>query len=308
MQTFLLWAGFHVFVIAALMIDLGVFHKTSRTVGYREALVRCGVWVALALAFAAGIWVFKGPVQAINFVTGYVIEESLSVDNIFVFVLIFGYFAVPRIHQHRVLFWGILGAIVMRGGMIIAGTALIQRFEWITYLLGVFLVITGLKMVFQKEQEFRPDKSPLVRLIARVMPMTKEFEGQSFVVRRNGKFLATPLLLVLLVVDVADIVFAVDSIPAIFGVTTDTFIVYTSNIFAIMGLRSLYFLLAGAVDQFRYLGPSVAAVLVFVGAKMLAQNVIHLNVVVSLGVIVGILGIGIGASLLAARRGRKHDS
>ena len=302
MHTLLLWVGFHVFVLAALMIDLGVLNKTEHTVKYREAMVRVAAWVALAFLFAAGVWFFLGHERAINFVTGYLIEESLSVDNIFVFVLIFSYFNIAKSHQHRVLFWGILGAIFMRGLMIVAGTALIQRFEWITYLLGGFLIITGLKMAFQKDHSFDPEKNPAVRLVAKILPMTKENVGQRFIVRRNGRWVATPLLFALCVVEIADIVFAVDSIPAIFGVTTDTFIVYTSNIFAILGLRSMYFLLAGAMDKFRYLAPSVAAVLVFVGAKMLAQDVVHVGVILSLGVIVGILAIGITASFLAARR------
>jgi tellurite resistance protein TerC len=287
-----------------LLIDLGVFSRTSHEVKYREAIARYAVWVCLSMLFAAGIWWFSGTTRAVHFITGYVIEVSLSADNIFVFVSIFAFFAVPKAYQQRVLLWGILGAIVMRGAMIITGTALVQRFEWITYILGGFLVVTGLKMAFKGDSEFHPEKNIMIRIVSKVLPVTKGYEGQAFFVKRNRMLMATPLLLVLLVVETADIVFAIDSIPAIFAVTTDTFIVYTSNIFAILGLRSLYFILAGAMDRFRYLGPSLAAVLIFVGLKMLVQHWYKLNVFLSLGIIVGLLGLGIAASFIAAGRDR----
>jgi tellurite resistance protein TerC len=267
----------------------------------REALGWTVVWVTLAMLFATGIWQLSGPTHAIQFVTGYIIEYSLSVDNIFVFVLIFTYFAVPRVYQHRVLFWGILGAIVMRGSMIAAGTAMFQRFHWISYVFGAFLLFTGLKMIVQKEKELHPDRNPLIRLARKIFPVTREYEGQSFFVRQGRGIAATPLFLVLLVVESSDILFAVDSIPAIFAITTDTFIVYTSNIFAILGLRSLYFLLAGGIDKFRYLKPSLSAILIFVGAKMCLARWIPIEPAISLGVIVGILGLGMGASFLATR-------
>src|SRR5262245_4433658 len=307
LNTLALWVGFHVFVFAVLAIDLGVFNRKAHVPSFREALGWTIVWVTLAMLFAAGIWQLSGPQRAIQFVTGYIIEESLSVDNIFVFVLIFTYFAVPRELQHRVLFWGILGAIVSRGSMIALGVALFSRFAWIGYIFGAFLLYTGFKMLVEKERELHPEKNPFVRLVSKFLPVTRGYEGSHFFVRREGKTLATPLLLVLLVVESTDIVFAVDSIPAIFSVTTDAFIVYTSNIFAILGLRSLYFVLAGAMDKFRYLKPSLSAILLFVGAKMCAAHWVHLEPHVSLAVIVAILGLGIGASVIASQRDKRRD-
>ena len=217
--------GFHVFVLAVLAIDLGVFHRRSRETGFKEALAWTIVWVVLAAGFAAGVWVFLGQERAINFITGYIIEESLSVDNIFVFVLIFSYFSVPRPLQRRVLFWGILGAIVMRGMMIVAGAALLQRFEWFGYIFGGFLLLTGIRLVFQKEQNIDPQKNPVMRLAAKHLPVTREYEGDAFFVRQGRRIAFTPLFLVLIAVETTDVVFAVDSIPAVFAVTTDTFIV-----------------------------------------------------------------------------------
>jgi tellurite resistance protein TerC len=305
-HTLALWVGFHVFVFAVLAIDLGVFNRKAHVPSFREALGWTVVWVTLAMLFAAGIWQLEGPHKAVQFVTGYIIEESLSVDNIFVFVLIFTFFAVPRQLQHRVLFWGILGAIVSRGTMIALGVALFSRFAWIGYVFGAFLLYTGFKMLVEKEKELHPEKNPFVRLVSKILPVTRNYEGPHFFVRREGKTFATPLLLVLLVVESTDIVFAVDSIPAIFSVTTDAFIVYTSNIFAILGLRSLYFVLAGAMDKFRYLKPSLSAILLFVGAKMCAARWVHLEPHISLAVIVGILGLGIGASFIANRRDERR--
>ena len=306
LNTLALWVGFHIFVFAVLAIDLGVFNRKAHIPTFREALGWTIVWVTLAMLFAAGIWQLMGPHKAIQFVTGYIIEESLSVDNIFVFVLIFTYFAVPRQYQHRILFWGILGAIVSRGTMIALGVALFSRFAWIGYIFGAFLLYTGFKMLVEKEKELHPEKNPLVRLMSKFLPVTRTYEGTHFFVRRDGKTYATPLLLVLLVVESTDIVFAVDSIPAIFSVTTDAFIVYTSNIFAILGLRSLYFVLAGAMDKFRFLKPSLSAILLFVGAKMCLAHWVHLEPHVSLAVIVGILGLGIGASVIASQRDKRR--
>jgi len=301
-STLALWGGFHLFMVAILAIDLGIFHRRSHAVGPREAGVWTLAWVSLAMLFAAGIFRYSGHQRALDFLTAYIVEYSLSVDNLFVFVLIFSFFRVPAAHQHRVLFWGILGAILLRGAMIGAGTGLLHLFDWFIYVFGAFLLWTGLKIAFQKEKEFEPSKNPLVRLVTKIFPMTGEYQGEAFFVRSGGRWLATPLFVVLLVVDTADVVFAVDSIPAVLAITRDTFIVYTSNVFAILGLRSLYFLLASAMDKFRYLKPSLAAILIFVGLKMCSTEFIRVPAAVSLAVIVGILAIGITASFIAARR------
>ena len=303
MSTAALWIGFHVLVLALLALDLGVLGKTSHVVGTREALFRTAVWVTLALLFGAGIAHWSGPARALQFLTGYVVEYSLSVDNIFVFVVIFQHFAVPREHQPRTLFWGILGAIVMRGAMIGAGVGLLRLFHWTAYLFGGFLLLTGARMLLQRGgAPFAPEKSPLVRVASRILRFKSGYHGRAFIVREEGRWAATPLLLVLVVVEVSDLVFAVDSIPAVLAVTRDLFVVYTSNIFAILGLRSLYFLVAGAMRRFRYLGPSLAAILIFVGSKMCAADLVEVHVAVSLGVIVGILAIGVFASWIAGRR------
>ena len=296
------WAGFILLVLALLAIDLGVFHRKSHTVGSREALLWTLVWVSLAVLFAAGIWTFEGHQKAIDFITGYVVEYSLSVDNIFVFVLILSHFSVPPKDQHRVLFWGIVGAIVMRGAMIAAGIGLLHKFEWLVYVFGAFLLWTGFRIAFKEEKEFEPEKSPFVRAARKFISITDGFRGNAFFVRKDGRLLATPLFLVLLVIEVSDVIFAVDSIPAVFAVTRDPFIVYTSNIFAILGLRSLYFLVSGAMGGLRYLKPSLAAILIFVGLKMCSEELIKIPALISLGIIVGILAIGILASVVAARR------
>ncbi len=301
-QAILPYAGFLLFVVAMLAIDLGVFHRKAHTVSIREAGSWTVVWITLALLFAVGLWLRNGSEQALAFITGYVIEYSLSMDNIFVFVLIFGFFAVPPAYQHRVLFWGILGALVMRGIMIGLGAALIDRFGWIIYLFGAFLVFTGIRMAFQKDESVDPESNPIVKLFTRFVPVTQGYEGDKFFIRRAGKLLATPLFVVLIMVETTDLIFAVDSIPAIFAVTTDPFIVFTSNVFAILGLRSLYFVLRGAVDKFHYLKVGLAAVLTFVGVKMLAGYWYHLPVGLSLGVIAALLGAAIVASLVRARR------
>ena len=294
-----LWTGFNLFVLAMLAIDLGVFHRKSHTVGFREALGWTAAWITLALCFNAGVWHFAGPTKALEFFTGYVIEYSLSADNVFVFALLFSYFSVPAKYQHKVLFWGILGALIMRFGMIALGAALIAKFEWILYVFGAFLLITGIKMVVKREEEIHPERNPLVRLFKRLMPVTSDFREDRFFVRENGLRLATPLFVVLLLVEFTDVVFAVDSIPAIFAVTTDPFIVYTSNVFAILGLRSLYFALAGVLDKFHYLKVGLGVVLTFVGVKMLlGHSAYKIDTVVSLGVIVTILAASVAASLL----------
>lgn len=297
-----LWVGFNVFVLGMLALDLGVFHRKAHVVGFKEAGIWSAVWIALALAFNAGVWHFFGPQKGMEFLTGYLIEKSLSVDNIFIFALIFSYFAVPQQYQHRVLFWGILGALVMRAIFIAAGAALISNFHWIIYVFGAFLILTGIKMVFTPDKGLEPEKNPVVKLVRRLMPVTDRYHGQKFFTRENGALAATPLFLVLALVETTDLIFAVDSIPAIFAVTTDPFIVYTSNVFAILGLRSLYFLLAGVMNKFEYLKLGLAAILVFVGAKMALVDVYKIPSAVSLGVVAAILAVAVAASLLRVRR------
>ena len=296
------WIGFNLFVLGMLALDLGVFHRTAHEVSIKEASLWSVAWISLALVFNLGLYFWRGSEVALQFLTGYLIEKSLSVDNIFVFVLIFTYFAVPSIYQHRVLFWGILGALIMRGIMIAAGAALIKEFHWIIYLFGAFLIFTGIRMATHKNEGIHPEKNPLVRLFRRIMPVSGEYHGQRFFVRVGGVLTATPLFIALLMVETTDLIFAVDSIPAIFAVTTDPFIVYTSNVFAILGLRSLYFVLRGVVDKFYYLKLSLAAVLTFVGVKMVLTDIYKIPVVVSLAVVGLLLAIGIVASLLRARR------
>jgi tellurite resistance protein TerC len=296
------WAGFLGFVLAMLALDLGVFNRKDHVVRPREALGWSVVWVTLALAFGAFVWMRHGSESGLQYLTGYVIEKSLSVDNIFVFVVIFGALGIPPLYQHRVLFWGILSALVLRGAMIAAGAALLHRFHWVIYVFGGFLVLTGAKLLFAGGSVPHPEKSAAFRLLQRIVPATPRLDGNHFFTRENGRRLATPLFFALALIEVTDVIFAVDSIPAIFAVTEDPFIVFTSNIFAILGLRSLYFLLAGFVEKFTYLKPSLAFVLVFVGAKMAAVDVVKVHPAVSLAVIVAILATGVVASLVKARR------
>lgn len=298
-DTIWLWVGFNVFVLLMLALDLGVFHRKAHIVSLRESLTWTCIWVTLALIFNAGIWHFMGPQKGIEFLTGYLIEKSLSIDNVFVFALLFSYFAVPPVYQHKVLFWGILGALVMRAAMIAAGAALITNFSWIIYVFGAFLILTGIKMIVKKSEEIHPESNPVVRLFKRFVPVTDCYRQGSFFVRENGMRLATPLFVVLLLVEFTDLIFAVDSIPAIFAVTTDPFIVYTSNVFAILGLRSLYFALAGVMHKFHYLKVGLGVVLTFVGIKMLlAHTPWKINTLVSLGIVVAILAVAVIASLL----------
>jgi tellurite resistance protein TerC len=279
-----------------LVLDLGVFHRRAHTVKFREALAWSAVWIALAVIFAVVVFFWHGRTPALEFVTGYVIELSLSVDNLFVFLLIFRFFHVPPVHQHKVLFWGILGALIMRAVFIVAGVGLIQRFHWIIYVFGAFLVYSGIKLFFQKEAEIHPEKNPVLRLFRRFVPVTKDYEGNKFFVRRAGLY-ATPLFVVLLVVETTDLLFAVDSIPAILAITRDAFIVYTSNVFAIMGLRSMYFALAGMMEMFRYLHYGLSLVLVFVGAKMLLSHYLEIPTPVALAAVAGVLAISVIASV-----------
>jgi tellurite resistance protein TerC len=302
------WIGFHIVIFSMLALDLGVFHKKTHKVPVKEALTWVAVWVTLALLFNLFIFFEFGKTKALEFFTGYIIEYSLSVDNIFVFILIFTYFGVRDEYQHKVLFWGILGALFMRGIFIFAGVALINRFEWVVLVFGGFLVFTGLKMLFTKQAEVHPEANPLVRFFKKFLPVTHEMHGDKFFIRRDHKLYATPLFLVLLVIESSDLIFAVDSIPAILAITQDRFIVYTSNVFAILGLRSLYFALAGIMDFFRFLKIGLAFVLTFVGVKMLAAYFhMHIPIVISLAVIVSILTVSILASLIIKEKVEKVE-
>ncbi len=302
--TPLLWTGFLAFVVAMLALDLGVFHRKAHRVSLKEAAVWSLVWVLCALAFNVLIWRGFGAERGMEFLTGYLLEKALSVDNIFVFVLIFGAFSVPEEYQHRVLFWGILGALLMRALFVGLGAALIARFHWVLYLFGAFLLATGLKMLLFRHGEFDPRRNPIFRLFRRMVPAVEDYHGAAFTVVREGRRYATPLLLVLVAVELTDLVFAVDSVPAIFAVTGDPFIVFTSNIFAILGLRSLYFLLAGVVSRFHLLKVGLALVLVFVGVKMLLVDLAKIPVAWSLTVIGVLVAASIVASLLWPRRSR----
>jgi tellurite resistance protein TerC len=298
----LLFVSLTLFILLMLALDLGVFNRTPHRVTMKEAGIWTAVWVSLAMLFNLGILYFAGPVPALQFLTGYIVEESLSVDNIFVFVMIFSYFGVPAEYQHRILFWGVLGAIVMRSVFIAAGAALIARFDWIFYVFGVILLISGWKMMKSKGVEVHPDRNLLVRLARKFFPVETGYASPTFFVRKNGKLHITTLLIVLIAVETTDIVFAVDSIPAIFGITRDPFIVYSSNLFAIMGLRSLYFLLSGIMNSFHYLSHGLSLVLIFIGIKMLLAAFFHIPIGISLAVVLGIITISILASVIHRRR------
>ena len=290
------WILFNLFVVAMLALDMGVLNRRSHQVGFREALAWSGVWIVLAGAFAVIELFWHGKAQALQFVTGYVIELSLSVDNLFVFLVIFRYFKVPDQYQHKVLFWGILGALLMRGVFIVAGIGLISRFSWITYIFGALLIFSGIKLVRQGEAEIHPEKNPVLRLFRRFVPVTKEYVGGKFFTRRNGLY-ATPLLVVLLVVETTDLLFAVDSIPAVLAITLNAFIVYTSNVFAILGLRSMYFALSGMMDMFHYLHYGLSVVLIFIGLKMLGSHYVSIPTGWALTIVLTVLGTSILASL-----------
>ena len=294
-----LWLGFSIFILLMLSLDLGLFNRKAHHITYREATIWSAVWISLAAVFAGIVFWYQGTQRGLEFVTGYVIELSLSVDNLFVFLLIFSYFKVPARFQHRVLFWGVMGALIMRLTMIFVGAALINRFHWIIYIFGGFLVYTGIRMFTQKETELEPEDNPVVRLVTRLVPIVRHYDEEKFFTRINGKLTGTLLLLVLVVVEFTDLVFAVDSIPAIFAITTNTFIVYTSNVFAILGLRSMYFLLAGVVEKFHYLKMGLAIVLTFIGVKMLITAVgFHIPIYLSLIFVAVILSGSVIASLL----------
>jgi tellurite resistance protein TerC len=300
------WIGFHIFIFIMLALDLGVFHKHTHKVPVKEAVIWTIVWISLALIFNLFVLFEFGKTKALEFLTGYVIEYSLSVDNIFVFILIFSYFAVNDQYQHKILFWGIIGALVMRGIFIFAGVALITRFHWIVIIFGAFLVFTGIRMLFKKETEVDPDMNPIVRFFKRFLPVTNTMHGDKLFIRQNHRLYATPLFLVLLIIESSDLIFAVDSIPAILAISHDRFIVYTSNIFAIMGLRSLYFAIAGIMGYFRYLKVGLAFVLTFVGLKMLAAYFnFEIPIVLSLVIIITILIISILASMVIKEEKRE---
>ena len=297
-KTIWFWIGFNAFILAMLALDLGLLGKKAHVIKFREAAIRSAAWFCLSLSFAVGLYFYSGGEAALTFLTGYLIEQSLSVDNIFVMVVIFSYFGVPAVYQHRVLFWGILGALVMRGTFIIVGAWLLNQFHFIIYIFGGLLVLTGIRMAVKEEKPFDGEDNPIVKLVRRIIPMTSHYDGKKFFTIENGRRYATPLLLVLVLVEFTDLVFAIDSIPAIFAVTKDPFLVYTSNVFAILGLRSLYFLLAGVIDKFRFLRFGLAFILTFVGVKMLIADKIHIPTVTSLIVVAGGIIVSVIASLL----------
>jgi tellurite resistance protein TerC len=298
----LIWIGFNLFVVLMLALDLGVFQRRAHEIKIKEALLWSGIWITLALLFNLVIYLWQGPEKALEFLTGYLIEKSLSVDNLFIFLLIFSYFDVPSLYQHKVLFWGILGALIMRAIFIVAGIALIQTFHWVLYVFGAFLILTGIKMAFQKGRKIHPEKNPVTRLFRRWMPVSDQYEGDQFLIRKGGHTLFTPLFIVLLVIETTDVLFAVDSIPAILAITLDPFIVYSSNVFAILGLRALYFALAGLMRLFHYLHYGLSAILVLVGVKMLLADIYKIPIEIALGLIAGILLISIIASVVKPHR------
>jgi tellurite resistance protein TerC len=294
----ILWICFNVFVLAMLALDLGVFHRKSHEISVREALAWTGIWITLSMAFNIFIYYYFDKEKAIEFFTGYVIEKSLSVDNIFVIMMIFSYFAVPKTYQHKVLFWGILGALVMRVIFIFAGIELIHKFHWLIYIFGGFLIFTGIRMITSKDSKLDPEKNPIVLMVRRIFPVTASFQGDKFFVRIDSRIWATPLFLVVMLIEGTDLIFAVDSIPAILAISEDPFIVYTSNVFAILGLRSLYFALSGIEKYFKFLKYGLCAILVFVGTKMCIVDIVKIPVEVSLIVIVGVLMISMLASVV----------
>ncbi len=296
------WLVFGVLVIVLLALDLGVFHRRAHVIRVREALIWSAVWISLSLIFNLGVYFAFGADKAVNFFTGYLVEKSLSVDNLFVFLVIFTYFNVPANAQHKVLFWGIMGALIIRGIFIFAGVAIIERLHWVIYIFGAFLVYTGVRLFLHRDRKIHPEHNPFLRLCRRFIPVTKDYHGDRFFLREAGQLFVTPLFLVVLVVETTDILFAVDSIPAVLSITLDPFIVYTSNIFAILGLRALYFALAGVTLRLHYLSYGLSAILVFLGFKMLFSGFYKLPVVVALGVVAGILAISTIASFFRPKK------
>jgi tellurite resistance protein TerC len=304
----LLFVAFNVFILLMLALDLGVFHKKAHAVTVKEAIIWSIVWIILALLFNVGVFLVAGQAKGLEFLTGYLIERALSFDNIFVFVVIFTYFGVPSQYQHKALFWGVLGALITRSVFIAAGTALIAKFEWVLYIFGVILIVSGWKILVQKGTEVHPEKNVFIRLTRRLFPVTTTYESSRFLVRNAGKLFITPLFLVLVTIETTDVMFAVDSIPAVFGVTRDPFIVYSSNVFAILGLRATYFLLAGIMDTFYYLSYGLSIILIFIGAKMLLETLFPISTLVSLLVVVGILTVAVAASIVRNKRLRQRTT
>lgn len=303
MHTILLWVGFNIFILFLLIVDLMIFNRKPHEISIRESLVWSGIWIFISLLFNVGVFFWYGHESALQFFTGYLIEKSLSVDNLFVFLLLFSYFRVPPRFQHKVLFWGILGALVMRGILIFLGAALVARFHWVLYIFGFFLVITGIKMATQKkEKEIHPERNIVVRIFKKIFPVTTGFHEERFFIKSGGKRYGTLLLIVLIVIETTDLLFAVDSIPAIFAITQDSFIIYTSNVFAILGLRSLYFALAGMMDVFYYLKHGLSIILVFVGIKMLFMEFLNIPIGLALGIVGAVLCIAILASIVRSKR------
>lgn len=297
-QELLLWIGFHVFVFIMLILDIGVFHRRSHEVSVKEALLWSLLWIGLAIAFNVGIWHYSTQQRALEFATGYIIEKSLSVDNLFVFLALFKYFKVPAKYQHKVLFWGIIGALILRAIFIVGGVALIHNFDFIIYIFGLFLVYTGFRLFTNKDEHIEPEKNPVLKILRRYMPVTNEYHEDKFFIKRIGRTIATPLFVVLVLIETTDVIFAVDSIPAVLAISSDQFIVYTSNIFAILGLRTLYFALAGVIHVFHYLNAGMSIILMFIGCKMLLADVYKLPIEIALGVIVLILLGSVILSLL----------
>jgi tellurite resistance protein TerC len=296
------WIAFNIFVLFMLMLDLGVFHKKDHAISIKESIVWSIIWIIVAMLFNLGVYFFAGSQKAMEFLACYIVERSLSVDNIFVFILIFSYFRIEAKYQYKILFWGILGALIMRAAFILAGVSLIHKFHWLIYLFGAFLVYVGFKLAFESDVEVHPEKNPVLNLFKKFFPLSHEHDGGKFFIQREGRRLATPLLLVLIVVETTDIVFAVDSIPAALAITLNSFTIYSANVFAILGLRAMYFALAGCMDMFKYLNYGLAVVLSFVGAKMLLTDIYPISINISLVIIAVILSIAIVASIISARR------
>ena len=303
------WLVFGTIILVLLVLDLKVFHRKSGVITIKQSLLWTAFWISLALLFNIGIWLWHGGKPALNFLTCYLIEESLSVDNLFVFLMVFSFFAVPAAYQHKVLFWGIIGAIVLRLAFIEAGATLLNNFGWVFYIFGAFLIYAALRMAFQKETEIKPERNPVIRVFRKFFGTTENYEEDKFFIKRFGKYVATPLLIVVIVIETTDLVFAMDSIPAAFSITTDKFIVYTANIFAILGLRSLYFALAGIMPLFHYLKYGLVVVLTFVGVKMILEHHYHYEMptALALGVVVGVLAIAVAASVIRNRRNKATD-
>jgi tellurite resistance protein TerC len=309
MNTLFLWVGFIILILFLLILDLLVFNRKPHEISIKESFVWSGVWILLSLLFNVGVYFWYGHAAALQFLTGYLIEKTLSVDNLFIFLLLFTYFKVPAKYQHKVLFWGIIGALIMRGLLIFLGAALVARFHWILYVFGFFLVVTGIRMAFQdKEKEIHPERNIIVRMFKRIFPVTVGYHEDKFFVRSNGKRYGTLLIIVLIVVETTDLLFAVDSIPAIFAITQDSFIIYTSNVFAILGLRSLYFALAGMMDLFYYLRHGLSIVLIFIGLKMLLMGYLNIPIGVALGLVGAALVIAILASMIRSKRLKRRGA